>query len=274
MLKFTKMHGLGNDFMVIDGVNQSVSLSAEDIQQLSDRHTGVGFDQCLIASASSKPLVDFQYQIFNADGSAVGQCGNGARCLALFLQHHGLNNGNKMVVATQTTQMTLEILGDLVQVDMGRPCFSPKDIPIEALNEQETYQLLMPNGSFQNIYTVNVGNPHAVILVDDIDSAPVESVGAYISQHDFFPEQANVGFMEIVNKQHIKLRVYERGCGETNACGSGAVGAAAVARKFLGLSDEIQVDLLGGSLSVLWPDLSESISLVGPGQFVYDGVLY
>jgi diaminopimelate epimerase len=251
-LKFTKMHGLGNDFMVIDGINQNINLSPEKIAFLAKRNTGIGFDQCLFIESSLKKGVDFNYRIFNADGREVGQCGNGARCLALFAKHYGLTTKNKLTVATKTTQMHLIINEDnSVSVDMGIPKLDPVDIPFIVKNQLPEYSLALPNGNSVTLHAISMGNPHAVLLVQDIESAPVDSLGCQISLHQCFPEQTNVGFMQIINPKQIKLRVYERGCGETQACGSGAVAAAAIARLYYQLSEKITVP--GGDLIIDWP---------------------
>lgn len=274
-IRFTKMHGLGNDFMVIDGINQNIQLTSEKIAFLAKRNTGIGFDQCLLIERSFKDGVDFNYRIFNADGQEVGQCGNGARCLALFVKHYGLTNKNTLTVATKTTQMDLHINGDgSVSVDMGIPVLTPKNIPFIAENQLTEYPLELSNGKTVSIHAISVGNPHAVLIVQDIETAPVDILGQQISLHQRFPEQANTGFMQIINAQRIKLRVYERGCGETQACGSGAVAAAAIGRLYHQLSKQITVHLLGGNLVIDWPEINGSIRLTGPATFVYEATLF
>ena len=265
-IQFTKMHGLGNDFMVIDGTKQTVNLNPELISRLAQRNTGVGFDQCLLIEPSLKEDIDFNYRIFNADGQEVGQCGNGARCLALFAKHYGLTNKNKLRIATNTTQMHLEINPDnSVSVDMGIPHLNPKDIPFIAEQQASDYLLTLDTQHTAHIHAISVGNPHAVLLVSNVNSAPVQSLGKQICEHPAFPEQTNVGFMQILNAEHIKLRVYERGCGETLACGSGAVAAAAIGRLYHHLADRVKVCLPGGELIVNWPKLDGPIILTGPG---------
>lgn len=273
-IKFTKMHGLGNDFIVLDGVNQSIQLTVEQIQKLANRHTGIGFDQCLLIESSQTEGIDFNYRIFNADGQEVGQCGNGARCIALFARYYGLTTKNKLTVATKTTLMDLIINEDnSVSVNMGVPRLAPGEIPLLADRQSPEYSLELNNGNTVNLHAISVGNPHAVLLVDNIDTAPVNSLGQQISFHPQFPEQVNVGFMQIVNHEKINLRVYERGCGETIACGSGAVAAAAIARLFYNLSDKITVHLPGGDLCIQWPCPTAPIILTGPAAFVYEGTL-
>ncbi|HBD7143585.1 TPA: diaminopimelate epimerase [Legionella pneumophila] len=273
-IKFTKMHGLGNDFIVLDGVNQSIQLTVEQIQKLANRHTGIGFDQCLLIESSQTEGIDFNYRIFNADGQEVGQCGNGARCIALFARYYGLTEKNKLTVATKTTLMDLIINEDnSVSVNMGVPRLAPGEIPLLADRQSPEYSLELNNGNTVSLHAISVGNPHAVLLVENIDTAPVNSLGQQISFHPQFPEQVNVGFMQIVNHEKINLRVYERGCGETIACGSGAVAAAAIARLFYNLSDKITVHLPGGDLCIQWPCPTAPIILTGPAAFVYEGTL-
>lgn len=273
-IKFTKMHGLGNDFMVIDAIHQKPDLRPETIARLAARHTGVGFDQCLVVEKSNHSDIDFFYRIFNADGHEVGQCGNGARCLARFLHHHGLTDKKRMTVATPTTRMQLLLNDDnTVTVDMGRPKLKPRDIPLFAVEKSSLYPIPLFSGQEQLVHAVNVGNPHAVIVVDEVGQSPVAVLGKEICEHRLFPEQVNVGFMEIVNPHQIRLRVYERGCGETNACGSGAVAAVAAGRLFHHLESTVQVHLKGGELTVDWPDFDSAMQLTGPAVFVYEGVL-
>lgn len=272
--RFSKMHGLGNDFIVIDGINQRIDLSTDQIKNLSRRDTGIGFDQCLLIEKSPTADVDFYYRIFNADGQEVGQCGNGARCLARFIQYQGLSDKKEIRVATPTTIMNLTINpDDSVTVDMGCPLLKPTDIPLSFAIQREWYPIPVDAGDIINLHALGLGNPHAVILVDNIEKAPVETAGHQISVHPLFPEQVNVGFMQIVNPGLIHLRVYERGCGETRACGSGAVAAAAAGRLFHRMNEQIIVTLPGGELTIDWPDTEASIYLTGPASFVYEGKL-
>lgn len=273
-MRFTKMHGLGNDFMVINGINQSVNLNAAKIAKLADRHRGIGFDQCLLVENSDEPGIDFKYRIFNADGHEVGQCGNGARCLARFLRHYGLTSKTTINVATATRKMTLIINNDgSVSVDMGQPIFDSAHIPLLLKPKPDASFVLETGTRNLKFHAVNVGNPHAVIYVDDLESESVSTLGKQLSEHPVFPEQANVGFMQIVSKNQIKLRVYERGCGETQACGSGAVAAAVVARRYYDLSNPVTVSLPGGDLMVSWAQSSEPVILTGPAVFVYEGTV-
>lgn len=269
------MHGLGNDFMVIDGINQQINLNSQQIMSMAERHTGIGFDQCLLIEASMQDGIDFNYRIFNADGQEVGQCGNGARCLALFAKYYGLTDKNHLTVATRTTQMNLHINSDSsVSVDMGIPRLSPSDIPFITEQQSPEYFLELQANKTVHFHALSVGNPHAVLVVEDTDKAPVHALGKAISLHPRFPVQANVGFMQIVNQNHIKLRVYERGCGETQACGSGAVAAAAIGRLYHQLDQQIKVTLPGGDLLIEWSSFNEPIILTGPAVFVYEGILF
>jgi len=268
------MHGLGNDFMMIDGVRQTITPSSAQIAAWSRRDTGVGFDQCLLVEPSHEIGVDFFYRIFNADGQEVGQCGNGARCLARFIQRQGLSHKNNLSVATKTTRMQLTIHpNDTVTVEISKPQQDPALIPIAITVQQPWYTIPLPHHISCQVHAINVGNPHAVLLIDDVAKANVAYQGQCISEHELFPEQTNVGFMQILNSQHIKLRVYERGCGETQACGSGAVAAAAVGRLYHQLAEQITVSLPGGDLLITWPTIDGPIFLNGPAVFVYEGIL-
>lgn len=270
-IRFTKMHGLGNDFIIIDAVHQNIHLTPNKIAELSRRDTGIGFDQCLLIESSHVADIDFFYRIFNADGQEVGQCGNGARCLARFVQHYGLTNKNSIAVTTKTTQMQLHLNDDeTVTVDMGKPNLHPAHIPLNAIVQAPLYKL--PDVPFP-VHAISVGNPHAVIVVDDLNQSRVDELGQKISHHSFFPEQTNVGFMQIVTPNQIHLRVYERGCGETRACGSGAVAAMAIGRLFHQLEADVTVSLPGGELRVSWPSIDGPIYLTGPAVFVYEGII-
>ena len=268
------MHGLGNDFMVIDAIRQTVNLEPTMIAHLSQRDTGIGFDQCLVIEKSHDPKIDFFYRIFNANGQEVGQCGNGARCLARFVHHYGLTEKQSIHIATKTTKMHLHINADAsVTVDFGQPQFNPKHIPLQAKTEQITYELPLKNNTNREVHAVSVGNPHAILPISQLDKMEIDDLGAQISFHPYFPEQTNVGFMEILSPEQIKLRVFERGCGETRACGSGAVAAVAIGRRYHQLAERVTVHLPGGDLIVEWPQLNSAIFLTGPAAFVYEGQL-
>lgn len=265
------MHGLGNDFMVIDAVRQTCNLTSEHIAAWGQRDTGVGFDQCLVVEPSHEVGIDFYYRIFNADGQEVGQCGNGARCLARFVYYYGLTTKKQITVATKTTRMQLTINDDeTVTVVMPRPELNPARIPM-TLTTQAPYYSIPVGDDFYDIQAIQVGNPHAVLCINDINTAEVSHLGKLISEHAWFPEQTNVGFMQILNPSHIKLRVYERGCGETQACGSGAVAAAAIGILYHQLTEKVTVTLPGGSLLIHWPNIQSPISITGPVTFIYEG---
>ena len=265
-MKFTKMHGLGNDFVVIDAVTQNINLSAAVVRRIADRNLGIGCDQVLIVEPPSSTDIDFNYRIFNSDGSEVEQCGNGARCLARFVRDRKLSGKESIRVKTMNRIIGLSINKDnTISVDMGIPQFEPKDLPFEAECRSASYEIDLGDQT-ATIAAISMGNPHAVMFVDDIDSAPVSTIGSKIEKHYRFPNKVNVGFVEVVNRRHVKLRVHERGSGETRACGSGAC-AAAVATIQKGLVDSpVTVALTGGNLTINWP--GESHSLIMSGQAI------
>ncbi|MBS9436065.1 diaminopimelate epimerase [Photorhabdus noenieputensis] len=273
-MQFSKMHGLGNDFMVVDAVTQNVYFSPELICRLADRHTGVGFDQLLIVEAPYDPDMDFHYRIFNADGSEVAQCGNGARCFARFVRLKGLINKRDIKVSTQSGRMMLSITNDdQVCVNMGEPEFEPHHVPFRALRAEKTYILRVVERTVL-CGVVSMGNPHCVIQVPDVETAEVEILGPALESHERFPERANIGFMQILNCGHIRLRVYERGVGETQACGSGACAAVAVGIQQQLLDNHVQVDLPGGSLFICWDGPGKPLYMTGPATHVYDGTIH
>lgn len=273
LVNFSKMHGLGNDFVVIDNLTQNVFFSKDKIRQLADRNFGVGFDQMLLVEPPYDPDQDFHYRIFNADGSEVSQCGNGARCFGRFVKMKGLINRNKIVVSTKAGRMVLYIENDgQVTVNMGKPKFKPADVPLRANKQEATYVERVADTTVF-FGAVSFGNPHCVLEVDDIDTAPVETLGPEIEQHERFPEGVNVGFMQVLNPNHIKLRVWERGVGETLACGSGACAAAVVGQIQDKLGKEVQVDLPGGSLKIRYTK-DGPVKMTGPAEHVFDGSLH
>ncbi|BCB43795.1 diaminopimelate epimerase [Vibrio alginolyticus] len=270
---FSKMHGLGNDFMVVDCITQNVFFSQDLIRRLADRHTGVGFDQLLVVEAPYDPETDFHYRIFNADGSEVEQCGNGARCFARFVRLKGLTNKYSISVSTKKGKMILNIEDDgEVTVNMGVPEFEPNKIPFKAKQKEKTY--IMRTGE-KTLFcgAVSMGNPHVVTVVDDVDTADVDTLGPLLESHERFPERVNAGFMQVVSRDHIRLRVYERGAGETQACGSGACAAVAVGI-LQGLLDEnVKVSLSGGELRIAWQGPGKPLFMTGPTTHVFDGQL-
>ena len=271
LLRFTKMHGLGNDFMVIDMVTQHAQLSPKLIRQWSDRHFGVGFDQLLVVEPPGHPDVDFRYRIFNADGSEVEQCGNGARCFARFVQDKRLTAKSQIEVETASGRITLHVRRDgQVTVNMGVPRVQPAEVPFLAESEALSYTLEVESQHLE-IAALSMGNPHCVTLVDDVDNYPVSRLGPLLEQHARFPQRVNAGFLQIVDLHQGKLRVHERGAGETLACGTGAC-AAAVAGIRLGLlRSPVQIHLPGGSLKIEWAGEGQPVMMTGPASRVYEG---
>ena len=270
-IAFTKMHGLGNDFMVVDNLADRIKLPPEQIRKLSDRHTGIGFDQLLVVRRASVPDAEFDYQIFNADGDEVEHCGNGARCFARYVHEKQLTTNNAIRVNTLNGVITLVLQdnGD-VTVQMGVPAFEPAKIPFVAPTQQDFYTLDVAGETIE-VGAASIGNPHVLLQVDDIHSAPVERLGPLIERHARFPNRVNVGFMQIVNEQHIRLRVFERGVGETRACGSGACAAVAIAHQQGLLDNTATVTLPGGDLRLHWPNRNTSIEMTGPCSTVFEG---
>lgn len=267
------MHGLGNDFLVLDNVTQNVYLTNEQIKQFADRNFGVGFDQLLVVEPPYDPDLDFHYRIYNADGSEVGQCGNGARCFAKFVRLKNLTNKNKIKVSTQSGKMTLFVERDgNITVTMPVPQFEPKKIPFKAQKPEGTY-ILRAEEETVLCGTVSLGNPHCVITVDSVENAPLETLGKSLSTHERFPEDVNVGFMEVVSPEFVKLRVYERGAAETLACGSGACAAAVIGQTQQKLAKEVIVELPGGRLKIFWKGPGNPVKMTGPAVHVFDGQL-
>jgi len=272
-LRFTKMHGLGNDFMVIDGVRQAIKLDAGLIRRLGDRHFGIGFDQLLLVEKSDSMMADFRYRIFNCDGSEVEQCGNGARCFVRFVHEQGLTDKPEIAVETARGVIypKLEANG-MATVNMGAPRFAPAEIPFIALDDAVLHSLEIA-GRLCQISVVSMGNPHAVQVVTDVATAPVAELGPLIEHYERFPQRVNAGFMQVVSRDHIRLRVFERGAGETLACGTGAC-AAVVAGIRRGLLDEqVRVSTHGGELVIRWAGNHEPVWMTGPAETVFEGVI-
>ena len=272
-LKFTKMQGAGNDFVVIDGYSQSVALSANQIKKIANRYFGVGCDQLLMVEKSTSDNVDFKYRIFNADGGEVEQCGNGARCFARYVSEKGLSHKQEINVETASGVIVLQLQADdQVTVNMGAPIFEPARIPFNATNQQAQYALSLDTQTV-TISAVSMGNPHAVMVVDNIEAANVAQLGPQIESHIDFPQRVNAGFMQVVNADEINLRVYERGSGETLSCGTGAC-AAAVSGMQLGLlQSPVLVNTRGGKLSIAWAGEASPVMMTGPAEFVFEGQL-
>ncbi len=270
-LKFTKMHGAGNDFVVLDGVRQNIDLTPAQYQALADRHVGIGCDQILLVQAATRTDCDFRYRIFNADGGEVEQCGNGARCFVRFVHDQGLTPKQEIRVETASGIIVPKLEDDgRVTVNMGRPRFEPDEIPFQAAAREVTYRLDVAGRELE-ISAVSMGNPHAVWRVDDVECAPVAELGPQIEHHPRFPQRVNVGFMQIVNREQIRLRVFERGSGETLACGTGACAAvvAGISRGLL--TSRVSVETRGGELVIAWAGEGNPVFLTGPAVTVFHG---
>jgi diaminopimelate epimerase len=279
-LPFTKMQGAGNDFVVLDATRQPLALTAAQLRAIADRRFGVGADQILIVGPSSGPDIDFSYRIVNADGGEVEQCGNGARCFVRYVREQGLTDKTRIRVATAGGVIEPEALeGGLVRVDMGAPVFEPARLPFDTqglaprlLNHFELWSLPV-NGRSVEIAVVSMGNPHAVQRVDDVDSAPVAEIGPLVEGHARFPRRVNAGFMQVLGRQHIRLRVYERGAGETLACGTGACAAVVAGIRLGWLDASVRVDTRGGRLDIAWAGPGRPVMMSGPAVTVFEGEL-
>lgn len=272
-ISFSKMHGLGNDFVVIDAINQLINLQAEQIRFMSDRHFGIGFDQLLLVEKAANENADFKYRIFNSDGSEVAQCGNGARCFARFVRDKKLTAKDEIVVETEAGQLVLcfDNQGSIT-VNMGIPRHQPSEIPLLMPEEANCYTVTVGEERI-NFAALSIGNPHAVIQVENIALAPLDIIGAKMESHPVFPERANIGFMQIIDRRFIKLRVYERGVAETMACGSGACAAVIAGIEQNLLDDDVRVSLTGGDLQIRWQGRGKPVFMTGPAVMVYEGQL-
>lgn len=274
-LQFTKMQGLGNDFVVIDSFAEKIQLSSEQVRRLADRHFGIGCDQLLLLAPSDQEGIDVRYIIYNADGEEVSQCGNGARCVALYLRENNLLDdlriGKVITAETQAGIITMTLKQNKqVQVNMGIPQLAATEIPLDIQEDAKQYRLNLADTEV-TFSAVSMGNPHAVIVVDDVSLAPVLTMGAEVQEQIFFPKGVNVGFMQIIDAGHIKLRVYERGVGETLACGSGACAAVVAGCINFNLGQKVDVTLLGGHLLIHWAGQGEPVWMTGGATFVYRG---
>ena len=271
LMKFTKMHGLGNDFVVIDAVTQNVRVTASMARRLAKRTLGIGCDQILVVEPPSDPNIDFNYRIFNQDGGEVEQCGNGARCLARFVKDRRLTGKSAIRVKTMNRFMELRINADhSVSVDMGVPVLAPADIPFQADQPASLYDIDIADSDYQ-IAAISMGNPHAVLRVDDVQTAPVNELGPQLECHERFPNRVNAGFMQILNRQQINLRVFERGAGETQACGSGACAAAVAAMQQELVDSSVTIHLTGGDLTIEWQGEGQPLIMTGPAVTVFHG---
>lgn len=274
-LSFTKMHGLGNDFVVIDATTTPFDPPPALLAHLADRRFGVGCDQVLVVDPAPDADVDFGYRIYNADGSQVGQCGNGARCLARYIADHGLGSRRSLRVRTRTATLELRLRDDgQVTVDMGAPRFAPAAIPLAAAAESAYYDATLSDGRTVRFGAAGMGNPHAVIAVEDVDAADVAGIGVLLQQHPLWPESVNVGFLHVLDRGQARLRVHERGSGETLACGSGACAAFAVARRWGLLDERARLELRGGPLTLEWTgNDADPVLMTGPATTVFEGRL-
>ncbi|MEE9102897.1 MULTISPECIES: diaminopimelate epimerase [Pseudomonas] len=271
LLRFTKMHGLGNDFMVLDLVSQHAHVQPRHVKQWGDRNFGVGFDQLLIVEPPSTPEADFRYRIFNCDGTEVEQCGNGARCFARFVVDKRLTVKKTIRVETKGGMIELTITNDgQVTVNMGAPRLAPEQVPFQADVEALSYGVEVDGQSYQ-LAAISMGNPHGVLRVDDVDSAPVRTLGPKLEIHESFPQKANIGFLQVVDPHQARLRVWERGVGETLACGTGACAAAVAGIRQGWLQSPVQIELPGGRLSIEWAGPGQPVMMTGPAVRVFEG---
>jgi diaminopimelate epimerase len=270
-LEFTKMHGLGNDFVIINALQRPVTLDAGQIRRMADRHTGIGFDQLLVLQPSTSPSADFMYRVYNADGSEGGQSGNGARCVGRYIQENSIVEKEEITAQTVKGEIHIYFEGkDAIRVDMGMPRFAPDDIPIAAQRRQPSYSLDVAGRKLE-FSALSMGNPHAVMVVNDIATAEVEKIGRQFQADGFFPESVNVGFMQIIDRDHILLRVYERGAGETLACGTGACAAVVAGIMDKRLDKEVTVGLKTGKLVISWEGEGSVVWMTGPASTVFEG---
>lgn len=270
-VSFTKMHGLGNDFVVLDLVTQRFNLRRHHVRRLADRHFGVGCDQVLVVEPPRRPDVDFRYRIYNAEGSEVEQCGNGARCFARFVRDKKLTGKNRIRVETRQGDIELVLTGNRqVRVDMGEPVLEPSRIPFDAPEQCEHYEL-ETDGQMLTVAAVSMGNPHVVLPTEDVDSAPVETLGPILESHPRFPNRVNVGFLQVLGRDAFRLRVFERGVGETLACGSGACAAMVAGRLWGELDEKATAELRGGKLDLKWQGPGHPVIMTGPAVTVFEG---
>lgn len=272
-LKFTKMHGAGNDFVVIDGISARVRLSPSKVRKIADRHFGVGCDQLLLVEAPAKPDVDFTYRIYNHDGSEVEQCGNGARCFAKFVRDKKLTAKRNIRVTTKSGDIELDVnQNGTIRVNMGEPRLEPSDIPLLATNIALEYEFNVANESYW-LSAVSMGNPHGILFVDSVDNAPVLELGPQLEAHEKFPNRANISFLEIISRTEAKLRVFERGVGETLACGTGACAAVVAGIRAGKLDNKVNIELPGGALCIDWQGEGHPVMMDGPAKTVFQGQL-
>jgi diaminopimelate epimerase len=279
LLRFTKMHGAGNDFIVLDGTHDPLALTPAQVRRLSDRRFGVGADQILVVERSSTPGVDFRYRIYNAGGDEVEHCGNGARCFVRYVHDHGLTDKTTVTVETVNNRLELRLLADgRVTVDMNRPIFDHAALPFDASGLQPRHEgnfdlwpLALADGAAVEVAVLSMGNPHAVMWVDDVDAAPVDLIGPQVEQHPRFARQVNAGFLQVIGRGHVRLRVHERGAGETLACGTGACAAVVAGIRLGWLDTAVEVETRGGLLRIEWPGADAPVLMTGPAETVFEG---
>ena len=270
-LRFSKMQGAGNDFVVLDGIGQRIALTPGKLRRLADRHFGVGADQVLVVERPSAPGVDFRYRIFNADGEEVEQCGNGARCFVRFVREQGMTSKDEIRVETLSGTIVPKLEPDgRVTVDMGRPTFDPARVPFQT-DSAALLQFLDVDGVPVSVTVLSMGNPHAVQVVDDVETAPVATLGPKIERHARFPKRVNAGFMQVVDRRRIRLRVFERGAGETLACGTGACAAVVAGIRRGLLESPVEVAMRGGELTIAWQGADNPVWMTGPAETVFEG---
>ncbi|WP_445365394.1 diaminopimelate epimerase [Microbulbifer sp. ANSA001] len=270
-VKFSKMHGLGNDFVMLDGISQRIKLSPDKIRRIADRCLGIGCDQVLLVESPRDPDADFRYRIFNADGSEVENCGNGARCFARFVRDRRLTGKKRLKVETAGGILQLKVMdGDQVSVNMGAPVLEPEQIPFSADRYADSYPIDVLDETY-TIGAVSMGNPHAVLLVEDVQQAPVDQLGPLIEDHPRFPQKVNVGFLQIDSRDEAQLRVFERGVGETRACGTGACAAMVYAHQRRLVDEKVEIHLPGGKLTIHWSGPGQPVTMTGPATTVFHG---
>ncbi|ATW01739.1 diaminopimelate epimerase [Candidatus Legionella polyplacis] len=273
-INFTKMHSLGNDFIIINGIYNKISLTKKYITKIANRHTGIGFDQCIILKKSNDKKIDFLYTIYNSNGKEVFQCCNGVRCLYKFITHNNITQKKRITIATKFTKsITFLNQKKTITTIIKKPKLINIIKSFDYFKKNHFHTLFVKKTLKYKIYTIDIGNPHAIIVKKNINKISIKKIGKQISKHSFFKEETNVEFMQIINSNYIKIRVYERGCGETKSCGSGAIASAIIAKIFFNLKKKINVLFSNGKLSVYWPSIYSPIYITGPAKIVYEGVL-
>lgn len=272
-LSFTKMHGNGNDFIIINCIHQKFTLTKKDIKRIANRNLGIGFDQLLVVENHNDPGIDFKYRIFNSDGSEVSQCGNGARCFAKYISEKKISNKKILRVKTFSGIIELKLLSKKkVQVDMGVPIFENKLIPFTKKRQSQFYDIFVNKTKYKFV-PLSLGNPHTIIFVKNVDKFPILKIGSLIENHKFFPQKTNVGFVEKKNDRLIKIRVWERGVGETLSCGSGACAGAVVSILYRNCKNDLIVETSGGHIQIKWDGMGKNVRMIGEANLVFEGII-